>query len=272
MHPARDARESSQRHHRRFEDKTVDDVHFRVISHDRRPEVARHRFDIVLARGRMQDRFEDDPDRIGERRRRVGHPRRKIAQTTIPRWPPIGRAASGQQSKCDEAQRENARERHEHVRRRHRKHHGIALSAAVQNDEAAPRERVLADLRAKIVELGDKGRRKIFLTLLVAVEEGRNQSGGGAFVCQRSHGAVDYRNDISRQDPEQNACGGKQGQWRKSALMGLCGVSCAFRPRHAEKAHGVDLGEAGDREAGGKGQERARDRKHDLDRRRRKHC
>ena len=149
---------------------------------DRRPEVAGDGFDVVLARGRMQDGFKDDADRIGKSRRRIGHPGRKMAQSAGPDRPALGRASMRQQSKYDKAQRENAGKRNKHVRRRHRKHHGIAFAASMQDDESAPRERVTADLRAEIMELGDECRRKRLLTLRAVVEEGRDQSVDGALM------------------------------------------------------------------------------------------
>ena len=131
-----------------------------MISHDRRSEVAGDRFDVVLARGRMQDGFKDHADRIGKARRRIGHPGRKMAQSAGPNRPALERASMRQQSKYDKAQRENARKRDNHVGRRHREHHGIAFAASMQDDQSAPREHVMADLRAEIMELGDESRRK----------------------------------------------------------------------------------------------------------------
>ena len=57
----------------------------------------------------------------------------------------------------------------------------------MQDDESAPRERVMADLCAEIMEFGDKSWRKGLLTLRAVVEEGRDQSANGALMRQGSH-------------------------------------------------------------------------------------
>ena len=77
----------------------------------------------------------------------------------------------------------------------------------MQHDETAPRQNVAADLGSEIMEFGDEMPEEELLTAAhAAAEEGRDQSVSGCALMRKGRdGAVDDRNDISRQDPQQDA-------------------------------------------------------------------
>ena len=230
--------------------------------------MARNRLDIVLAGGGMQHGLENDPNRIGKPRRRVGDPGRKVRRPPAEPAPRLSarRRVNIEMIKLEASMPAKTTTMYEVDIANTT---GLRSSPRCRTTRPRPGSASLADLRAEIMELGDKKPEENSPDAAQsAIEEGRDQSSGGAFVRQGRHDAIDYRNHISRQNSEQNAGSGKQSQWSTSSSHeGLCGVSCAFRSRHAEKAHGVDLGEAGDGEAGGQGRMDSADREYDLDRR-----
>ena len=84
MHPPGDLREIAQDGDRRLENEAIDDVDFGVFAPDCGTEMNGNGLGALLAGGRMQQRSEDDANRIGESRRGIGEPRRKVAQSAVP--------------------------------------------------------------------------------------------------------------------------------------------------------------------------------------------
>ena len=79
LHPSRLDRETAQDVDRRLKNEAVDDMHFSVLAFDCGAEVNSDGLGTFLAGGRMQERSEDDPNRIGKSGRGIGGPGRKMA-------------------------------------------------------------------------------------------------------------------------------------------------------------------------------------------------
>jgi hypothetical protein len=71
MHPLGDLREIAQDGDRRLKNETIDDVDFGVFAPDCGTEMNGNGLGALLAGGRMQQRSEDDANRIGESRRGI---------------------------------------------------------------------------------------------------------------------------------------------------------------------------------------------------------
>src|SRR6266498_649694 len=117
MHPPDDGREFAQDRYRRLQDETIDDVDFSVFTFDRSAEVLSDGLRAFFAGGRTEHGIEDNANRIGESSCGVRDLRPEVAQAAIPDRAASKRPTSGQQSEGDEAQREYAGKRDQHVGR-----------------------------------------------------------------------------------------------------------------------------------------------------------